>query len=248
MARPPRSELAWAAGLIEGDGSIVLAPEGPRLQVRLTDQDVLEHLRNVLGGSVYGPYRQKELRTVGWDYPRKQFWIWALTGPRVERACQLIEPWLGQRRRARLEQLSLLSQRRFDLDEVRDDELVIGASGRPSKTDVAWASGLFEAEGSTVISHWGTVRLQVKMTDEDVLIHLRSVLGGVVNGPYQYEHPDGRPRKPFWTWQLAGQPIGRVSRWMEPWLGKRRSERMEQVGLFAQGQLFTDDPDDEEID
>jgi hypothetical protein len=65
--------------------------------------------------------------------------------------------------------------------------------------DIAWAAGLFEGEGSIVISREGRVALQVHMTDEDVMRHLAEVLGGNITGPYQYQQPDGHKRKPFWS-------------------------------------------------
>ena len=106
----------------------------------------------------------------------------------------------------------------------------------PPKVEIAWAAGLFEGEGSTVLSPSG-VRLQVKMTDQDVLEHLLHVLGGVLNGPYQYNVPGKPPRKPFWFWSLTGPSVPSVCRLLEPYLGKRRRERMERFGVFAQMQF-----------
>ena len=112
---------------------------------------------------------------------------------------------------------------------------------RPPKAEVAWAAGLFEGEGSVVLTPWG-VRLQIKMTDEDVLQHFRAILGGNINGPYQYNVPGKPARKQFWFWSLGGPAVLRVCRLLEPWMGKRRRERMEQLGMFTQQQFeFADD-------
>jgi hypothetical protein len=112
---------------------------------------------------------------------------------------------------------------------------------RPSKSEIAWAAGLYEGEGSVVLTEWGSIKLQVRMTDEDVLEHLRTVLGGLINGPYQYNVEGRPPRKPFWIWSVTGPNADRACRLLEPWLGKRRRGRMEQLGAFAQRQFDLED-------
>ena len=113
MVNPPRTEIAWAAGLYEGEGSVVLTEWGLKLQIRMTDEDVLEHLRTILGGNLNGPYQYN----VEGRPPRKPFWIWSLGGPEVDRVCRLLEPWLGKRRRGRMEQLGAFAQQQFELGE-----------------------------------------------------------------------------------------------------------------------------------
>jgi hypothetical protein len=103
----------------------------------------------------------------------------------------------------------------------------------PSEAEIAWAAGLFEGEGSITWprGEWD-VRLQVKTTDQDVADRLLTILGGRVNGPYQY-NVEGRPaRKPFWVWMVNGPMVYDVARLLEPWMCKRRRARMEEVGLF----------------
>jgi len=69
------------------------------------------------------------------------------------------------------------------------------------------------------------------MTDQDVLDRVRTAVGGLVYGPYQYAAADGVQRKPFWFWSVQSRnDVERVTALFEPWLGKRRRERLEQLG------------------
>lgn len=106
-----------------------------------------------------------------------------------------------------------------------------------TEAEWAWAAGLFEGEG-TILSarrgHRRRLELSLKMTDEDVVRRLRSIIGGVVFGPYQYQQGDGSERKPFWVWRNDGVDAARVLRQMWPWLGERRRARAEELGVLAQ--------------
>jgi len=101
----------------------------------------------------------------------------------------------------------------------------------PSESEIAWAAGLFEGEGSVILTKWGRIKLQMKLTDQDVLEHFRHIMGGVINGPYQYNVPGKPPRKRFWLWSVTGPKANDACILLEPWLGKRRRERMEQLRL-----------------
>lgn len=96
-------EIAWAAGLFEGEGSIQLWREGksdrlyPRLDLASTDEDVVRRFSNAVGtGRVYGPYSRPN---------RKTFWRCLLHGQDARHALDLIGPWLGERRAARMQQV-----------------------------------------------------------------------------------------------------------------------------------------------
>src|SRR5436305_996962 len=56
-----REELAWAAGLFEGEGSIGIFHVGggyyyPQLVVNMTDEDVLQTWAGIFGARLCGPY------------------------------------------------------------------------------------------------------------------------------------------------------------------------------------------------
>lgn len=50
-------DIAWLAGLLEGEGHFRLLRNSPCIQLSMTDRDVIQKAANLLGRSVYGPYR-----------------------------------------------------------------------------------------------------------------------------------------------------------------------------------------------
>lgn len=106
--------------------------------------------------------------------------------------------------------------------------------------DWAWAAGIFEGEGSFATSRSGAFRMQVKMTDHDVLLRLQGIVGGTVYGPYAYQQPDGHTRKPAWVWNTDGTDAAAIARRFAPWLGQRRLARLLTLGVLDQLPLFTD--------
>jgi hypothetical protein len=113
---------------------------------------------------------------------------------------------------------------------LRKAESLPGLDFAPSTAEIAWAAGLFEGEGSAVVcfqrlkrgsSERGKPYLQLTLssTDLDVLQRLQRLVGGRLNGPYQW----GDKRKPIWRWQMTGQKeVDRVVCLLFPWLGARR--------------------------
>ncbi len=100
--------VAWAAGLIEGEGCLQFRKRkrnGGRsydwtqsVHVSSTDLDVLERLRDVLGGPpVYGPYEPTASSRDG--YNRQPHYTWRVSKrEEVKRILELIRPYLCFRR------------------------------------------------------------------------------------------------------------------------------------------------------
>lgn len=91
--------LAWAAGIFEGEGS-VFSPAGTAtltLQMNMTDLDVMESFRDIMGGKLYGPY----LRTN--QLGKKPRWDWYQSGEAAHESIQRLLPYLGVRRSAQVE-------------------------------------------------------------------------------------------------------------------------------------------------
>lgn len=96
-----------------------------------------------------------------------------------------------------------------------------------SMHDAAWAAGLFEGEGSFVVSPKGHPRLQFKMTDQDVVLRFQAVVGvGNVNGPYQAASGN---RQPYWEWRCSGEEAQALARLLLPYLGIRRTAQANRV-------------------
>ena len=66
-------ELAWAAGLFEGEGSISASSGRLDVRVKMTDEPVVRRFAEVMDcGTVYGPYNY-EYRD---GSKRKPHWVW----------------------------------------------------------------------------------------------------------------------------------------------------------------------------
>lgn len=97
---PTALDMAWAAGLFEGEGSIFwhTANNGPRMQMSSTDHDVLDRFHHVVErGRIYGPYTKLAPA-------RRPRWDWITGGQKnCGTLCALFWPFLGERRRAKVE-------------------------------------------------------------------------------------------------------------------------------------------------
>lgn len=97
--------IAWAAGLFEGEGTIVAGGKRERrvgLALVMTDEDVVRRFGGVVGfGHVTGPY----------DRGHKPTWHWHCRSARdVEAVLGQLLPYLGARRTAKaLEALAIAS-------------------------------------------------------------------------------------------------------------------------------------------
>lgn len=125
-------ELAWAAGYFEGEGCFSLQPRKERpngrpqagATVRNTDEDTLRRFHHIVGCGSVKPYKpQKE------GY--KPFWQWGIKGySTTKRLISLLYPWLGNRRRARAEELLMNCGRpghrqdKFDASVAEDRRFV----------------------------------------------------------------------------------------------------------------------------
>ena len=106
MAESRHCDIAWAAGLFEGEGCFTRKRNGGRLVVAaalsMTDEETVRRFHQVLGfGTVYS------LDPPSWrDGKRKPQWRWQ-TGREYEfRALvELLDPYLGERRWRRAHEL-----------------------------------------------------------------------------------------------------------------------------------------------
>ena len=91
-------EIAWIAGLLEGEGSFLLPPPSNPSQVsigiQMTDKDILERLQNYIGGSISKAKKQKE--------HHKQSYALRIWGRKAEAIMELVYPYMGARRKERI--------------------------------------------------------------------------------------------------------------------------------------------------
>jgi hypothetical protein len=102
-------EVAWAAGLFEGEGSIYIQRkkttngstwEYAHLKLGMTDEDVVQRFRDIVGVGSVSPARLRP--------PRKPMYYWACNGRSNFRlVAEMLRPWLGERRLAKLAEVEL---------------------------------------------------------------------------------------------------------------------------------------------
>jgi hypothetical protein len=100
---PTREEIAWAAGLFEGEGTITLSGYALCVRVGNTDDEVVRRLADIVAtGSVYGPYPPSS----GSGHRKKPLWVWLAREEAGLDALALMWPWLSTRRRNRARELT----------------------------------------------------------------------------------------------------------------------------------------------
>ena len=90
-------EIAWAAGLFEGEGSVCFGNNTVTLSVAMTDEDVVRKFHKLIGyGYVNGPYKRNNGK---W----KDQWQWRSQGSQYSQiTTAILWPYLGLRRRQQL--------------------------------------------------------------------------------------------------------------------------------------------------
>lgn len=85
------SEIAWAAGLFDGEGTATICRGRPRLAVQMSDRECVSRFAQAMGcGFVYGPYVH-EYRD---GYTRKPRFVWLAEGESYVIAAELLMPML----------------------------------------------------------------------------------------------------------------------------------------------------------
>jgi len=237
---------AWVAGLFEGEGSVIVsAGKGRayrrRLDITNTERDILEQAIEFSGlGRILAQRIGRR------PAHHKQRLYWTVTSWReIEEAANRFYPFLGRRRRARVGDLfdrppayvmDLAAdgrRRRVRLEMLRDPRTKVC---EPTTEEWwAWSAGLFEGEGSAVcrpVSYrrgGRQRRLQIPMSDEDVLLRLRDVVGaGSVRPMKTRAQPGGGPRKPMFRWTCSKwSDIERIARRFSPFLLSRRAHQVD---------------------
>lgn len=104
-------ELAWLVGLLEGEGTFSIStsrpkPNGgyyryPRVRVTMTDQDVVEHVAKLFGGTKVHFTHPPSAQAAG-HAPQ---WATELQGKKAVILMERVLPYMGNRRQARIREL-----------------------------------------------------------------------------------------------------------------------------------------------
>lgn len=95
-------DIAWASGLIEGEGSFTIGPTSQyiKISVNMTDYDVLERLNRIFPGKIYKTRKRRDHHKDSWVWVGKHTYL------------SLLIPQLCSRRRAKIAELQRISDER----------------------------------------------------------------------------------------------------------------------------------------
>lgn len=166
-------ELAWVAGLLEGEGCFGVtwgkAGDFGRIRVEMvsTDYDVLGKLQDLAGGRINGPYGHKVFA--------KPQWRWRLnTKDEVNALIERLLPHMGSRRTEKIEELL----RAYDPAlKARVNKGGTGSFQSTRPTQLATAAFVASALGSTDLLEYERDSLQA------ILDRLRKSQAGGVPAP-----------------------------------------------------------------
>lgn len=103
------------------------------------------------------------------------------------------------------------------------------ASNRLTDLELAWLAGLLEGEGCFTHSYRRGInfapKIQLAMTDEDVVLRAQALMGGRVRSSTR------EPWKTLYTVIVSGAAAVALMRQLLPHMGERRSDRM--LGLMC---------------
>jgi hypothetical protein len=100
ISTSPKHEIAWAAGLFEGEGSLGYYSKKCSATLVTTDRDVLERFAAVVG---LGKIEKSPRMPRPSNFAKKPQWVWkAVSFEDVQAIVAAFWPWLGERRRQRV--------------------------------------------------------------------------------------------------------------------------------------------------
>ncbi len=225
-----RTELAWAAGFWDGEGSAYLsgaldrARQYPQARINQAGTggvpEVLIRFQNALGlGVISGP----ELRD-----GREPIYKWVVSSTaEIRSVASALDPWLGEVKRAQFREIlgGFGNTRAVAFDRLPETEQRV------------WVAGLWDGEGSVCLlkhrSHAGHFVPEASITQSsdsgrpEVLTRVESVAGrGYWYGPYEQDPPWSS----VYRWKLfRPDEIRAFLDLIWPWIGSVKREQAERV-------------------
>lgn len=130
MKTSRETDLAWATGILDGEGYISIVPNKTAsknarratMEMQMTCEKTVRLFAKIVGGKVHGPYSYPSPRGVA----RKPCWRWAVyNGPDVARVIRLLRPYLVTKRAAAARTLRFIHWRRQQPAHWRFTPLVL---------------------------------------------------------------------------------------------------------------------------
>lgn len=91
-----------------------------------------------------------------------------------------------------------------------------------TEAEVAWLAGIYEGEGSCSITTGRAIRIEIVMTDKDIIERLQTITGV---GTIQTLPPRKTNHKEAYRWGIGGINAVVFFESVMPWLGQRRKQR-----------------------
>ena len=96
-------DIAWLAGLLDGEGYFGYRNGCPSVQLQMTDLDVVEHAAAIMGAHMHSPKRNRGLTVKGTPY--KTVYSCRVHGSAAIGVMQTVYALMGIRRRARIDEI-----------------------------------------------------------------------------------------------------------------------------------------------
>ncbi len=91
-------ELAWLAGLLEGEGCFSLHRRSPEIRLQMTDRDVVERVALLFGGRRVTAGKPR-------NWGKQTVFTTSTQGDSAVQIMRAIRPHMGERRGARIDEL-----------------------------------------------------------------------------------------------------------------------------------------------
>jgi hypothetical protein len=225
-------ELAWLAGLTEGEGSFSKStpamPRKPRTSVSMTDRDVVERVCELWGTRVY-THIPKVQRF-------KQVFRTELVGGSAVAMMALLRPHLCARRQAQIDEATATFQ---PLRLIKHKRFFVTDEGAP-EFERYWLAGLLEGEGAFTHNR-GAPMVELNTVDHDVILRVQRVYAGRygVQVNVHVRAPRRAGYQPQFHLAIYGDAARAVMADVEPLMGERRRGRIaELLGPFVQRRLI----------
>lgn len=196
----------WVAGIVEGEGTLLIRKNRPYIRVQMTDEDTIDRLASWTGIGVKNAFTPRNPK-------HKASWMWTVqTLNHCGWLIREISPLLGVRRR---EKASLL----WAAGRYRSPIPVARPLSRSEK--IGWVSGMIEGEGCISVNSRNEVSIELSSVDSDVIHRLQETTGiGRI-----YRRPSLRKEwKPAEVWRVARiTDAYQLLQSVEPLLSTRRA-------------------------
>jgi hypothetical protein len=231
------SQLAWLAGLMEGEGSFSRAtpamPRRPRMSVNMTDRDVIERVCELWGTRLYTHIPKVERF--------KSVFRTELVGGSAVAMMALLRPHMGLRRQAQIDEavvtyqpLRVIKHKRFQLLPHGHDEF-----------DRCWLAGLLEGEAyfglNAAARQTISPMVELNTVDHDVILRVQRIYAAryAVAVNLHVRPPRHAGYQPQYHLACYGDAARAVMGDIAPLMGERRRARIDElVGAYVQPRLI----------